>query len=108
MSATNLTEDEQKIVGACLRAAVAGPFFPEWEFSTLFGLSRSEVRDVSDRYPDVDQDDDTEMGNDDSWLAINNAFSNILSYPHGQEAVWSEWISVPASEVERVYKKWRK
>jgi hypothetical protein len=78
MGSNNLTEDERKIVGACLRAAANGPFFPEWEFSTLFGLTRAEVKDVADRYPDVEENDDEPTGNDDSWLAINNTFANLL------------------------------
>ena len=39
---------DSRVIGECLRAAVNGPFFPDWEFSTLFGLTRDEVRAVAD------------------------------------------------------------
>ncbi|WP_162584044.1 hypothetical protein [Variovorax sp. PBS-H4] len=38
--------DDSSIISECLWAAADGPFFPDWEFSTLFGLSREEVRDL--------------------------------------------------------------
>jgi len=107
MGSTNLTDKEQKIVGSCLRAAADGPFFPDWEFQTLFGLTRPEVKAIADRYPDVDKEDDEPAGNDDSWLAINNTFANLLGYPHRQEPTWSSWIDVSPAEVEQIFKKWR-
>ena len=107
MPLSDLTDTEREIVGQCLRAAADGPFFDDAEFHTLFGLSRSEVRAVADRYPNVDELDDSPTGCDDSWLAINNAFANLLGYPHGQEAAWQRYISASAEEVTRIFKKWK-
>lgn len=107
MGSAILTEKEQKIVAACLRAAADGPFFPDWEFQTLFGITRQEVKAIADRYPDVDEDDDEIAGSNDSWLAINNTFANLLGYPHRQEAAWNSWIDVSPVEVEKIFKKWR-
>jgi hypothetical protein len=47
-----------------------GPFFPEWEFSTLFGLERAEVRAIADAWPVIADREKTEV-------AINNALNNL-------------------------------
>ena len=46
MSLANLDEKERGVVRECLGATVEGPFFPDWEFQTLFGLERDEVRRI--------------------------------------------------------------
>lgn len=40
-----------EIAEECLRAAVEGPFFPDWEFHTLMGVSREEARTVLEAWP---------------------------------------------------------
>lgn len=45
-----LTGIEGELVRRCLAASVDGPFFPDWEFETLFGLTRDEVREVLDAW----------------------------------------------------------
>ena len=85
----------------CLRAASDGPFFPESEFHTLFGLQRAEVRDIA-----AAAHTSTTHGSDIA-LAINNAPANLFSYPHHQERVWSRFISVSEKEIGRVFSKWR-
>ena len=90
-----------------MKAATSGPFFPEWEFSTLFGVTRSEAQALADRFPDVDENDDAPDGCDDSWLVINNALANLLGYPHGQELLWSQYISAAPEEVRAIYDRWR-
>lgn len=46
MTLQHCTQEDRKIIGDCLRATVEGPFFPEWEFHILFGLTRAEVARV--------------------------------------------------------------
>ncbi len=46
MPLTDLDERERDVVRQCLKAAVESPFFPEWEFGTIFGLERDDVRRV--------------------------------------------------------------
>ena len=97
----SLTEREQEVVFRCLRAASDGPFFPESEFHTLFGLQRAEIRDIAAAAPHIND------SREDIALAINNALANLLSYPHHQERVWSRFISVSEKEIGRVFSKWR-
>jgi hypothetical protein len=39
-----IDSDDRNVIEGCLRAAIDGPFFPNWECPTLFGLEREEVR----------------------------------------------------------------
>lgn len=98
---SSLTEREKKVVFECLRAASDGPFFSDSEFATLFGLERAQVREMAKA---ASHSDDSR---NDAALAINNALANLLGYPHHQERVWSQFISVPEEEVRRIFTKWR-
>jgi hypothetical protein len=73
---SQLNEQERQIIFECLRAAVNEPFFPEWEFHTLFGLKRQEVKKIAEMFPNID--DSNEQVN----LAIHNSIGNLLGYPH--------------------------
>ncbi len=101
MSLAHLSDDERRIVGECLVAAVRGPFFPEWEFSTLFGLERSSVAAIAVDWPRVDEADPNVQ------RAINNAMANLLGYPHGCERDWHRFISADPGVVNRIFAKWR-
>jgi hypothetical protein len=100
MSLPRLTEREQGVIGRCLRAAADGPFFPDEEFHTLFGLEREEVRAIASRWPDED------AGKAVS-LAINNALGNLLGYPHFLGTELQKWVGGTYEEIEVVYRKWR-
>jgi hypothetical protein len=102
MSLARLNAADREVVAQCMRAAVDGPFFPDWEFPILFGLERAEVRSVLATWPGLDESQATVR------LAINNSFSNLLGYPHGCEQEWSRFISVSEDEVDRVFDLWRK
>jgi len=97
----DLSLEEREVVQCCLRAAVEGPFFPDWEFSTLFGLTRDKVKHVVERWPDIDDGDESVA------LAINGSFVNLLYYPHRCEDVWSQFFPVSAEQVGEIYDKWK-
>jgi hypothetical protein len=85
---TKLTERDQQTVSECLRAAEQEDFFPEWEFETLFGMSRNQLSVVRNQWPDVD------FCNPDVGAAVIGALNHLLGYPHGQDARWTRYISV--------------
>ena len=87
MGLNDLTDEGRAIVAACLRAAVDGPFFPQCELHTLFGLTRVEVDRVRSQWPNVTDPDD-------AVVAVNNALNNLIGYPHGCDRQWSDWIPV--------------
>jgi hypothetical protein len=101
MALKDLNELEKAVIMECLKASVDGPFFPEWEFDTIFGLTREEVNEILEALPDVDD------SMEDVQMAINNSLCNLLGYPHQQEQYWSDYISVPPEEVARILRKWR-
>ncbi len=74
-----LNDDDLELVRSSLVAAGRGPFFEDWEFSTLMGVTRAEVDEVVDalsttpvRWPD----DAPEFFGD----AANNALVNLWGY----------------------------
>jgi len=92
---------EVDVIGRCLSAAADGPFFEDWEFSTLFELSRAEVRWVAENWPNVDRSDQTVK------VAIHNSMGNLLAYPHRRDADLRAYVSGGPSEIERVFSVWR-
>ena len=88
------------VIGQCLRAAADGPFFPDWEFHTLFGFEREEIRRIAERWPEWD--DDVEQAD-----AINATLNNLLAYPHQRWDAWHDYVAPVSSEVACVYARWR-
>ena len=101
MDLCRLSDDDKTLVGQVLHAAVDGPFFPEWEFHTLFGLMRSEVRAVADAWPNVD------LTSEEVTLAINNSLNHLLGYPHRKHSVWSQWISASPAQLDDLLSRLR-
>ena len=92
---------QKKIISECLAAAVSCPFFPDWEFSTLFGLERAEVARIIVTWPKSDQ---TKEAVD---IAINNSFANLLDYPIDRPQEWPQYLSVSRAELEVIFDQWR-
>jgi hypothetical protein len=74
MPLTDLHPAELDVVKECLRAAVDGPFFPDWEFPALFGRERAELRKVLQSWPELNEVDDTVR------IAVNKSFNDLLGY----------------------------
>lgn len=96
MGLEHLSDSDKTTLGQALRAAADGPFFPEWEFHTLFGLTRTEVRALADAWPTID------LTNPNIELAASTALNNLLGYPHGQDSAWFQWISVERRELDEL------
>lgn len=93
---------ESQIVGEALRAAADGPFFPDWEFSTLFGLQRDAVRRIANAWPLPS------IAPDEVARAVNNSMNLLLSYPHRKHDLWPEWISVDQTTFNELFNKLRR
>ena len=90
------------IIGQCLNAVVHGPFIPECEFQTLFGLTRNEVREISDRWPVIDEKSESIK------IAVNNSINNLLGYPIEYPERWDEYISISRETLQDIYSQWRR
>lgn len=96
---SNLSQLERQTIGECLRATTFGDFFPDWEFETLFGVSRNKVKKIAEQWPNVD------WGDQYIRAIIINSLGQLLGYPHGQEQLWSEYITVSPEEVKKTLDK---
>jgi hypothetical protein len=102
VSLANLDDRERKVVRECLRAVVEGPFFLDWEFKTLLGLDREDVRHDLLSWPTLDETDESTV------LAINNSMNNLLGYPlREDEKAWPNFISVNRKELAIIFDKWK-
>jgi hypothetical protein len=93
---------DEVVIGAALRGAVDGPFFPEWEFRTLMGVTRDEMRRVLADWPH--RSDPT------ANLAVNNALVNIWTYPHHAWDAWDAWAlfsDATPEEIHGVLQRWK-
>jgi hypothetical protein len=96
----SVADEDVSVILDCLGAAVEGPFFPDWEFRTLMGVSRAEVAEVLHRWPDG-PDAQTQD------LAVNNVLNMLLGYPHGRDDLWPDFIAADRDEVRSVLERWR-
>jgi hypothetical protein len=97
MDLHRISDSDKAIVGQALRAAAHGPFFPDSEFDTIFGLSRNEVRVIANAWPNV------EPNRTDVAVAVNNSLNNLLGYPLDEAEAWNRWISVSPSQLDELF-----
>jgi hypothetical protein len=91
-----LRPDEISIISRCLIAAEEGPFFPEWEFETLFGVNRAEIRNVRLRWPNVSLKDEM------VYVSIFNSLTHLIAYPHGDEKALQRYVPEGRSKIRQV------
>ena len=93
-----LSKREKKMVLNCLHAAANGRFFPDWEFATLIGASRDEVRKVATKL------DQTSTITDENWI-ITNCLNNLSGYPHDEFEYWHEHFDFTKAELLKILTK---
>jgi len=77
-------ERDRDVIERCLRAAVEGPYFPDWEFHALFGFAHEGVRAVPRMASSASAvPDGYESAAAAQRVAVNNAMNNLLGYPYG-------------------------
>jgi hypothetical protein len=91
-----LRADEISIISRCLRAAEEGPFFPEWEFQTLFGVNREDIRNVRLRWPNVSLKEEMVR------VSVFNSLTLLLAYPHGDEKELQRYVPEGRSGIREV------
>jgi hypothetical protein len=96
-----LTPEQQRLVGACLEAAVRGPYLDDDDEShTLMGVTREEAAAVVAAWPEP-------AANGLSFLTINNALNNLLGYPHRQWRQLSRDVDGDENAVAQALMTWR-
>ena len=90
-----------ELLAEALGASALGPFFPEQEFGTLFGLSREELLAAAESLSSS-----ACASGDLVRVAVAGAVNNLAGYPHSQEQLLPQWTSAPASELEAACRVW--
>ncbi|NET09140.1 MAG: hypothetical protein F6K16_31445 [Symploca sp. SIO2B6] len=101
MSFSLLKDEEQNIIFECVKAAVEGPFFPDWEFHALFRFYRNEIAEFVENWSSLDYD------SRDVKLAINNSLNNLTGYPHQYFDAWEDYLPANRKQVNELFRKWR-
>ena len=95
----DLDPDTLRITKACLRAAVEGPFFPDWEFQTLVGVDRDTVGIVMEAWPVRTVEPERFV------CAVMNSLTMLLLYPHGDQEARDHHVSVEVDEVRQALER---
>ena len=98
-----LTKNQIETIGECLCAAAYGPFFPDGEFDSIFGLSRAQVALVADEWPVVVENAEFAIA------AVGNSLNNLIGYPIKAEKLqfWDEFISVDRQDLRKIFQNWK-
>lgn len=81
-----LTQEERELARCCLIAAARGPFFGDFEFQSLFGISRDTVETAA---RSLEQGDFSDVI---LFRAISGALNNLLRYPHREDDALAAWV----------------
>ena len=96
-----LTPAEREVIRQCVHAAAHGPFFDDWEFQILHGVTRAEMVQVLENWESNASDPEA------LDLAVNNAMGNLLYYPHHLFDRWGAFIEATPEDVKHLFGKWR-
>ena len=99
MAIESLTKEEKLLIGRCLYEAANGEYFPDWEFQTLIGVDRQEVRKAASCWLTDEDISDAAM---DTTVAVLN---NLLGYPHGRKADLERATGVSEEKVTVAFTK---
>jgi len=100
MEAADFGVRDQELLDDVLRAALEGPFFDEWEFTTIMGFTRSDLRGVAASWRESLLADTTD-------LVVTNVLVNLLGYPHGRPDAWAEYSRADFGQLADLLAKWR-
>ena len=74
-----------------LKTMCEGPFVEDWEFQTVMGVSRDEMRSIHDKWE--------EPPTDVALRVVRQALNNLIGYPHGRMSKVEEMMGVPEPEM---------
>jgi hypothetical protein len=92
--------NDEHLLLAAFRAASEGPFFPDWEFATLMGFARDDLRTLTAQWPTVADESVLD-------LAVSNVIHNLIGYPHGRIDELRRFIDSEPRVLVEVLQRWR-
>lgn len=99
MSWNNLPENEKDMVLKCLIAATEGPFFPDWEFGTIMCCNRDKIREVINKWDELDK------SSDEITTIMISVMNNLTGYPHREEEALKQYVSVDEATLREIMDK---
>ena len=106
---TRLPQVDNDLIRSSLALAVAGPYFPDWEFSILFGLSREEVAHVLAAWPEAAVVTSWESDPDRvQEFAVQGVLNNLLGHPHGEWELLSSELGISKAEFRSLFDRWQR
>ena len=87
------------MVGRCLLVAADGQYFPDWEFETLIGATRDDVRAASEEW--LNGTPRTARMNE---VAVS-VLANLLGYPHHLLEQLPDAVGHSAGEIQATLHK---
>lgn len=100
MSCGDSSISDRDLIRRSLAACAIGPFFEEWEFHALFGLTRPEFREAARRWKEEGKIDA------EVELAVRNALANLSGYPHCMDNELQEDFGVSRLRLHEVFSRW--
>jgi hypothetical protein len=100
MAIEELTNKEQKLVLACLKATAV--YVDDTEKHSRLGIDGEVLQQIIERWPAVDDRDE----NGDDFLAINNCLNEVCNGFQIAAADWSAWFDIGMDQIQATYRKW--
>lgn len=91
--------EEKNILKNSIKAAIDGPFFPEWEFQTLLGVYRKELKDFYDNW------NNRYFMSQEPLLKITSVLGMLISYPHKQNEILISCYGVSPDNLNIIFNK---
>ena len=101
MGNQKFSRKEKAVIRNCLYQAANGPYFDDFEFFALMGVTREEMNEIALTWPDVV---DIDLSN----LAVNNSLLLLTSYPHDLHNLLESETGVSIRYINSLFDKWRK
>ena len=95
-----MSSGDTAIIRNSMLFATDGPNFPDWEFSTIFGFDRSEVRAIANSLSSQ------APVTTETIRAVASTFNNLSGYPGGRE-YWAEFVPSSWPEALSAFERWR-
>lgn len=95
----DFSEDELETIKICMEASCMEMFFPEWEFHTLFGMDRVDLKEAINLFPNLDCENEVHDA------AMRNSLLHLVFYPHGCDKELKNMLNKDLKEIKNVIDK---
>jgi len=91
--------EDQLMIRAAMILAAESKLFPDREFQTLFGITRTSLREIISVWPNV------EMTAVTTQCSVLNSLSHLAGYPHHQSVYVEAALGIDAAGLIALYRR---